>query len=120
MAILHRKEEKLQAVLGRLPVTYSDEEFVAMFIQLFSRDWGRIKAAYIKQTQDKEPGTVITMPKPEAYLKQVLTNFLSKRAETDVAASASTTSGHQDEQTTANKNELEHQAVRLKKTKKTK
>lgn len=80
MAVLHKKEEKIQAVLGRLPKKYSHEEFVAMFISLYSRDWGRIKAAYVKQSQDKEPGTVIHMPKPELYLKQVLEIFLSEKA----------------------------------------
>jgi hypothetical protein len=71
MAILHRKEEKIQAVLGRLPQNYTDEQFVNMFIKLYSKDWGKIKAAYIKQSQDKEPGTVINMPKPDLYLKQL-------------------------------------------------
>ena len=76
MAILHRKEEKIQAVLGRLPQNYTDEEFVNMFIRLYSKDWGKIKAAYIKQSQDKEPGTVINMPKPDLYLKQLAEIYL--------------------------------------------
>lgn len=79
MAILHRKEEKLQVVLGRLPKKYTHEEFVAMFIKLYSKDWGKIKAAYIKQSQDKEPGTVVRMPKPDLYLKQVLEIYLQNR-----------------------------------------
>jgi len=78
MAVLHRKEEKIQAVLGRLPKKYTDEQFVEMFIKLYSKDWGKIKSAYIKQSQDKEPGTVINMPKPDLYLKQVLTSFLAQ------------------------------------------
>ncbi|WP_235969774.1 hypothetical protein [Pedobacter planticolens] len=78
MAVLHRKEEKIQVVLGRLPKKYTDEQFVEMFIKLYSKDWGKIKSAYIKQSQDKEPGTVINMPKPDLYLKQVLTSFLQK------------------------------------------
>jgi hypothetical protein len=78
MAVLHRKEEKIQVVLGRLPKKYTDEQFVEMFIKLYSKDWGKIKSAYIKQSQDKEPGTVINMPKPDLYLKQVLTSFLQQ------------------------------------------
>ncbi len=78
MAVLHKKEEKIQAVLGRLPKTYTHEEFVAMFIKLYSKDWGKIKSAYIKQSQDREPGTVINMPKPELYLKQVLAGYLAQ------------------------------------------
>ncbi|WP_316830783.1 hypothetical protein [Pedobacter aquatilis] len=78
MAVLHRKEEKIQAVLGRLPKKYTEEQFVEMFIRLYSKDWGKIKSAYIKQSQDKEPGTVINMPKPEIYLKQVLANYLQQ------------------------------------------
>ncbi len=77
MAILHRKEEKIQVVLGRLPKKYTHEQFVEMFIKLYSKDWGKIKSAYIKQSQDKEPGTVITMPKPDLYLKQVLDAYLT-------------------------------------------
>ncbi|WP_186462473.1 hypothetical protein [Pedobacter suwonensis] len=78
MAVLHKKEEKIQAVLGRLPKKYTDEQFVEMFIKLYSKDWGKIKSAYIKQSQDKEPGTIINMPKPEVYLKQVLANYLQQ------------------------------------------
>lgn len=76
MAVLHKKEEKIQAVLGRLPKKYTDEQFVEMFIRLYSKDWGKIKSAYIKQSQDKEKGSIINMPKPEIYLKQVLANYL--------------------------------------------
>jgi hypothetical protein len=80
MAVLHKKEEKIQAVLGRLPKKYTQEEFVALFIKLYSKDWGKIKSAYIKQAQDKEPGTVINMPKPDLYLKQVLEIYLKQNA----------------------------------------
>lgn len=76
MAVLHKKEEKIQAVLGRLPKKYTDEQFVEMFIRLYSKDWGKIKSAYIKQSQDKEPGHIINMPKPEVYLRQILVNYL--------------------------------------------
>lgn len=78
MAVLHRKEEKIQAVLGRLPKKYTDEQFVEMFIKLYSKDWGKIKSAYIKQSQDKEPGTIINMPKPEVYIRQILANYLQQ------------------------------------------
>ena len=77
MAILHHKEEKIQVVLGRLPKEYTHEQFVEMFIKLYSKDWGKIKAAYIKQSQDKEPGTVINMPKPDLYLKQLLETYVA-------------------------------------------
>lgn len=78
MAVLHKKEEKIQAVLGRLPKKYTDEAFVSQFIQLYPRDWGKIKAAYIKQSQDREEGAIIHMPKPDLYLKQILTSFILK------------------------------------------
>ncbi|HWW38497.1 MULTISPECIES: hypothetical protein [unclassified Pedobacter] len=76
MAVLHRKEEKIEVVLSKLPKDYTDQQFVEKFIQLYSKDWGKIKANYIKHSQDKEPGTIITMPKPEIYLKQVLKAYL--------------------------------------------
>jgi predicted AAA+ superfamily ATPase len=76
MAVLHRKEEKIEAVLSKLPEAYTDKQFVEMFIQFYSKDWGKIKANYLKQSQDKEPGTIITMPKPELYLKSILTTYL--------------------------------------------
>jgi hypothetical protein len=84
MAILHRKEEKIQAVLGRLPKKYTDDQFVEMFIKLYSKDWGKIKSAYIKKNQDREAGTVVTMPKPELYLKQVLESYLATKAEASI------------------------------------
>ncbi len=76
MAVLHRKEEKIEVVLSKLPKDYTDKQFVDMFIQLYSKDWGKIKANYLKQAQDKEPGTIITMPKPEVYLKSLLDLYL--------------------------------------------
>lgn len=84
MAVLHHKEEKIQAVLGRLPKKYSPDDFVAMFIKLYSKDWGKIKSAYIKASQDKEPGTVIHMPKPDLYLKQILEIFLTQKPDTTI------------------------------------
>lgn len=77
MAVVSKKEEKIKAVLSKLPKDYTDKQFVDTFIQLYSRDWGKIKANYIKQSQDKEPGTVIKMPKPELYLKDILTTYLA-------------------------------------------
>ncbi|MET3114988.1 chloramphenicol O-acetyltransferase [Pedobacter sp. CG_S7] len=77
MAVLHRKEEKIEVVLSKLPEEYTDKEFVDVFIQLYSKDWGKIKANYIKQSQDKEPGTIINMPKPELYLKSILEVYLN-------------------------------------------
>jgi hypothetical protein len=80
MAVLHRKEEKIAVVLSKLPKDYTDKQFVETFIQLYSREWGKIKANYIKQSQDKEPGTVINMPKPEIYLKNILMVYLENEA----------------------------------------
>ncbi len=76
MAVLNRKEEKIAAVLAQLPKKYTNEDFVAQFIKLYSKDWGKIKANYVKQSQDKEPGSIVRMPKPELYLKQLLSNYL--------------------------------------------
>jgi len=76
MAVLHKKEEKIEVVLSKLPKDYTDKQFVDTFIQLYSKDWGKIKANYIKHSQDKDPGTVIIMPKPEIYLKNILTVYL--------------------------------------------
>lgn len=78
MAVLHNKEEKIKVVLSKLPENYTDKQFVETFIQLYSKDWGKIKANYIKQSQDKEPGIVITMPKPELYLKSILETYLAR------------------------------------------
>jgi hypothetical protein len=75
MAVLHKKEEKIGVVLSKLPEKFTDKEFVETFIQLYSKDWGKIKSAYIKQSQDKEPGTVINMPKPDIYLLSILKTY---------------------------------------------
>ena len=79
MAVLHRKEEKIEVVLSKLPKDYTDKQFVDTFIQMYSKDWGKIKANYIKHAQDKEEGTVILMPKPELYLKSILTVYLEQQ-----------------------------------------
>jgi len=76
MAILNKKEEKIEVVLSKLPKNYTDKQFVDMFIQLYSKDWGKIKANYLKHSQDKEPGTVVKMPRPDLYLKSILDTYL--------------------------------------------
>ena len=78
MAVLHNKEHKIATVLEKLPKKYTDEQFVEKFISLYSKEWGKIKSAYIKQSQDKEPGTIINMPKPDLYLMQLLKNFIQQ------------------------------------------
>ena len=87
MAILHNKEFKIATVIEKLPKKYTEDQFVDHFIKLFSKEWGKIKTAYIKQSQDKEQGTVINMPKPDLYLKQLLKNFLRREAEKKVGSS---------------------------------
>ncbi|WP_316801582.1 hypothetical protein [Pedobacter frigidisoli] len=124
MAVLHKKEEKIQAVLGRLPKKYTDEQFVEMFIRLYSKDWGKIKSAYIKQSQDKEPGTVINMPKPEIYLKQVLANYLQqadspKIEEVEVVEKTPVAEPKKAKTTTKKKVDGEEQVVEPKKAKTT-
>ena len=76
MAVLNRKEEKIAAILAQLPKKYTNEDFVALFIKLYSKDWGKIKANYVKHSQDKEAGAIVKMPRPELYLKQILANYL--------------------------------------------
>lgn len=83
MAVLHKKEEKIKAVLEKLPQKYNEDDFVAAFIKFYGKDWGKIKSAYTKQSQDKEPGTIIKMPKPEVYLKQLLANYLKETPNTE-------------------------------------
>lgn len=85
MAVLHNKEHKIATVIESLPKKYSDDQFVEQFIKLYSKEWGKIKSAYIKQSQDKEPGAVINMPKPDLYLKQLLKNFLQQEQPTKTA-----------------------------------
>jgi hypothetical protein len=52
MAVLHKKEEKIEVVLSKLPEKFTDKEFVDTFIQLYSKDWGKIKSASSKQSQE--------------------------------------------------------------------
>jgi hypothetical protein len=77
MAVINRKEEKMEEVLSRLPKDYTDKQFEDTFIQLYSKDWGKIKSQYLKHSQDKEEGTEVMMPKPELYLKTILENYLN-------------------------------------------
>ncbi len=53
MAVLHRKEEKIEVVLSKLPKDYTDQQFVETFIQLYSKDWGKIKAVYLENQPKK-------------------------------------------------------------------
>ncbi|SDL76220.1 hypothetical protein [Pedobacter antarcticus] len=79
MAIVSRKEEKIKTVLDELPENFTDKQFVETFIKQYSRDWGKIKAQYLKQAQDKEEGTVITMPKPDLYLLSLLKTYRDRQ-----------------------------------------
>ena len=72
MAVILRKDEKVQSVVEALPVGYTQDEFVDKFIATYPTDWVIIKQAYRDHERRTRPGNVNPMPEPRQYLLNAL------------------------------------------------
>ena len=77
MAVILKKEEKIEATINDLQEGFSPDEFVEKFKELYPSDWFKIEKSYHKHERDTKSGKYHPMPNPNQYLKNAL-NVWSK------------------------------------------
>ncbi len=79
MAVLLKKDEKIENTISKLPEKYSFNEFKDKFIELYEKDWRRIEKVYNDHVRKTKVGKKIPMPKPEQYLRNALNVWNKKQ-----------------------------------------
>lgn len=72
MAVILKKDEKIQIVINNLENDYSENDFIEKFKELYEDDWNKIVKNYNQHLRKAKSGKPIPMPKPEQYLKNAL------------------------------------------------
>ena len=72
MAVIVKKDEKLTAVAEALGGSFSPDEFVFKFQELYPKDWARVEKNYRDHERKTKPGKTHPMPEPTQYLKNAL------------------------------------------------
>ncbi len=79
-SVLLKKDEKIAAVVSKLLNSYTEEDFIALFKEMYLSDWKKIEQRYQEHLLKNKPGrTNIPMPKPEKYLLNALKNWQIKQ-----------------------------------------
>ena len=79
MAVITKKDEKIQATVEALNQEFSQEQFIEKFKELFPKDWSRIEKNYRDHERKTEPGKSHPMPEPHQYLRNALKVWSLKR-----------------------------------------
>tara|TARA_R110002072_G_C7857210_1_gene526148 strand:+ start:746 stop:985 length:240 start_codon:yes stop_codon:yes gene_type:complete len=79
MAVLLKKDEKIENTISKLSEKYSFNEFKDKFIELYEKDWRRIEKAYNDHVRKTKEGKKIPMPEPEQYLRNALNVWNKKQ-----------------------------------------
>lgn len=72
MAVIVKKDEKLSNVVNTLDSSFSSDEFVAKFQELYPKDWVKIEKNYRDHERKTKPGKTHPMPESTQYLKNAL------------------------------------------------
>lgn len=76
MAVILKKDEKIQSVVEALSADYTQDEFIDRFIEMHPKDWERIQKNYRDHERRTKPGKSHPMPEPKQYLLNVLNVWL--------------------------------------------
>lgn len=82
MAVILKKDEKIEATISELPKNYTIANFIEKFQELYPKDWEKLIRTYQEHTKDLKPGKKQPMPKPEQYLKNTLSVWKNKNSNT--------------------------------------
>ena len=80
MALVTKKDEKIEALVDKLGRDCNVDEFVSNFKVDYPKDWKKINDSYINHENDNQNKKSPThpMPKPEQYIKNMLNVWLKK------------------------------------------
>ena len=79
MALVLKKEEKIQHIIDTFENKYTKDEFVKKFEELYSKDWNKIVKNYQEHEQKTKEGKAHPMPEPKQYVINMLNVWLKKK-----------------------------------------
>jgi hypothetical protein len=72
MAVITKKDEKIENVVGELNEGHSFDDFINKFQELYPKDWSKIEREHAKHERKTKPGKTHPMPEPIQFLKNAL------------------------------------------------
>lgn len=72
MSVIVKKDEKISVVASSLSESFSPDEFVSKFQELYPKDWGKVEKCYREHQRNTKPDKTHPMPEPTQYLKNAL------------------------------------------------
>ncbi|MEM0674355.1 hypothetical protein AAHA48_14415 [Dickeya oryzae] len=78
MAVISKKEEKIQSTYDSLQPNFTFEQFLEAFKSLYPKDWVKLEKEYAKHERRTKPGKSHPMPHPEQYMRNALNTYLNK------------------------------------------
>ena len=79
MAVIVKKEEKVNKIFDIMANVHDEQEFKDKFKQMYPDDWKRIISTYNKEERRDVKGKGHPMPQPEIYLRNMYKVGLKKR-----------------------------------------
>lgn len=72
MAVITKKDEKIEAVVESFGEMPSPDDFVSKFAELYPKDFAKVEKKYRDHERKTKPGKSHPMPEPIQYLKNSL------------------------------------------------
>lgn len=82
MAVITKKDEKVEKVVNMLPPSFSEADFINKFKEVYPKDWDKAEKEFIKHERKTKPGKSHPCPRPEQYLINAL-NVWNKKKKSD-------------------------------------
>ena len=79
MAVILKKDEKVEHVVGLLKEGFTADEFVTKFKEAYPKDWSKAEREFLKHERKTKPGKSHPCPNPKQYLINAL-NVWRKKA----------------------------------------
>jgi hypothetical protein len=72
MAVIIKKNEKIEKVIAELESNFTIDNFISKFKELYNKDWLKLEKTYAEHVNNTKSGKIQPMPNPEQYLKNAL------------------------------------------------
>lgn len=83
MAVILKKDEKVNAILDMMSDITNADEFAKLFLQQYPDDYSRIQKTYNKEEWKDKKGKGHPMPCPDTYLRNMYNVAIKKRIDTN-------------------------------------
>lgn len=79
MSVILNVDEKVQNILSRLPESYSEDEFLALFKKQYPKDYEKCMKRFLEEERKTKPGRKHPMQHPDKHIKAALRSYLSRK-----------------------------------------